>query len=61
LAAPVCHDISAGVEGAAGVEHQAVAIVHIDVARVAELGLFARPFAGQARLRIGGRLMSRSV
>src|SRR5258708_38348246 len=43
----------------AGVDHQAVAIVHLHVPRVAEPGLFARPFAGQTRVRIGGRLVSR--
>src|SRR5208337_5043016 len=42
----------------AGVDHQAVTIVHLHVARVAELGLFARPFACQTRFRIGGRLVS---
>ena len=33
-------------------------MVHLHVARVAELGLLARPLAGQPRLRIGGRLVS---
>src|SRR5271169_2244740 len=40
-----------------GIDHQAVAIVHLHMPGVTELGLFARPFAGQARLRIGGRLV----
>src|SRR5208337_1085316 len=40
-----------------GVDHQAVAIVHLHVAGVTELGLFARPFAGQPCLGIGGRLV----
>src|SRR5271156_3983483 len=39
----------------AGVDHQAVAIVHLHVPRVAELGLFARPFAGQDGFGIGAR------
>ena len=43
----------------AGVDHQAVAVVHLHVPGIAEPGLFARPFPGQARFRIGGRLMSR--
>src|SRR6267378_360936 len=42
----------------ASVDHQAVAIIHLHVPRIAEPGLFARPFAGQARFRIGGRLVS---
>jgi hypothetical protein len=36
-----------------------VTIVHLHVPGIAEPGFFARPFAGQTRLRIGGRLMSR--
>ena len=36
-----------------------MAIVHLHVPGIAEPGLFARPFAGQARFRIGGRLVSR--
>jgi hypothetical protein len=40
------------------VDHQAVTIVRFHVARVAELGLFVRPLAGQPCLRIGGRLVS---
>jgi len=43
----------------AGVDHQAVAIVDLHVCRIAEPGLFARPFVGQTRVRIGGRLVSR--
>jgi hypothetical protein len=35
-----------------------MAIIHLHVPRVAQLGLFARAFARQPRLGIGGRLMS---
>ena len=41
-----------------GIDHQAVAIVHLHMPGIRKLGLFARPFAGQARLRIGSRSVS---
>src|SRR5712671_6864942 len=43
----------------ASVDHQTVTIIHLHVPGIAEPGFFARPFAGQTRLRIGGRLVSR--
>src|SRR5260370_41907435 len=41
-----------------GVDHQTVAIVHLHMPGIAELGLFGRPFARQPGFGIGGRLMS---
>src|SRR5207302_6057009 len=42
----------------ASVDHQSIAVLHQHVPEIAELGLFARPFTGQPRFRIGGRLVS---
>src|SRR5712675_215466 len=49
---------AAGGLGQPGVNHQAVAIVHLHVPGVTELGLFARTFAGQPCLGIGSRSVS---
>ncbi len=48
---------TAGGRGHAAVGRDAVAVLHQHVAGVAELGLLARALAGQAGVRIGGRLV----
>lgn len=42
----------------AAVYRQSIAILHQHVARVTKFGFLAEPLAGQARLRVGGRLVS---